>query len=199
MNQLQGTEKLKYVTWVLPTAKENRDAMSLAWYTPTKLRPRPAPRPELEDDEDEDGFLESSEYILKIIDDLISHGIPIDRIVLAGFSQGCAMSLFIGLTSKFAGQFAGVVGLMGYLPLPGRLDDLRKQNAPERDLSKQPALICRGSQDMLVPKRFHQICIDKLASLRVPVEGREHSTGHSISGSVIRDFLDFLTLNLGAL
>lgn len=98
--------------------------MCTAWYTPTKLSPRPAPRPELEDneDEDEDGFLESSDYILKIVDALISQGIPIGRIVLAGFSQGCAMSLFIGLTSKFAGKFAGLVGLMGYLPLPDRLD-----------------------------------------------------------------------------
>lgn len=173
--------------------------MSTAWYTPTKLSPRPAPRPELEGDEDEDGLLESSDYILEIVDALISQGIPIDRIVLAGFSQGCAMSLFIGLTSKYAGQFAWLVGLMGYLPLPDRLNDMRKQNAPGASLSKQPALICRGSQDMLVPKRFHQICIDRLTSLRVPVEGKEHSIGHSISGSVIKDFFDFLMLKLGAL
>lgn len=172
--------------------------MSTAWYTPTRLSARPAPRPELEEDEDEDGFLDSTKYISGIIENLVKDGIPVSRIVLAGFSQGCALSLFMGLTSQYAGQFAGLVGLMGYLPLPGRLDPLKKEHAPDADLTKQPVLVVRGTQDMLVPKRYHQLCMYKLVELGVKAEGKEHAAGHSISGPVIADMFTFLQSVLGA-
>ncbi len=44
-----------------------------------------------------------------------ARGIPASRIVLMGFSQGCAMSLLAGL--RHAERLAGLVGLSGYLPL----------------------------------------------------------------------------------
>ena len=48
----------------------------------------------------------------------IARGIPAHRIVLAGFSQGCAMALHTGL--RFPQALAGIMALSGYLPLAER-------------------------------------------------------------------------------
>ncbi len=55
---------------------------------------------------------------VKIVEDLIADeiksGIPSDRIILAGFSQGAAMSLYVGL--QYQQKLAGIISLSGYLP-----------------------------------------------------------------------------------
>lgn len=43
------------------------------------------------------------------------HGIPANRIVLGGFSQGCVLALLTGLTAEY--RFAGLVALSGYMPM----------------------------------------------------------------------------------
>jgi lysophospholipase-1 len=52
-------------------------------------------------------------YIVTLIDDLVSQDIPEIRIVLGGFSQGCAMTLLTGLISRYARKLAGLVGYPG--------------------------------------------------------------------------------------
>ena len=55
---------------------------------------------------------------MRRFDDLIARegerGIPAGRIVLAGFSQGAAVSLYTAL--RFTETLAGVMALSGYLP-----------------------------------------------------------------------------------
>lgn len=166
--------------------------MTTAWYTGTRLTARPNPRPELDDDEDEDGMLQSAAYILKIVDQLVQGGTSLNRIVVAGFSQGCAMALLIGLTSKYAGQFAGICGLMGYLPLQTRLEELRHEHQSP-DITKQPVFLCRGTGDQLVPSRYHRMCLDKLQEFQVQsITAKEHAVGHSLSGPVLQDLCTFL-------
>ena len=82
--------------WIFPNALEHRNAMQTAWYTLTPLSPFPSSRPELNNLEDKDGMKFSIAYIVTLIDDLVSQGIPETHIVLSGFSQGCAMTLLIG-------------------------------------------------------------------------------------------------------
>lgn len=196
--QFQQAGKLENMIWVLPTAPENRDAMTTAWYGQTKLTVRPAPRPELEDDEDEDGILQSVVYICNIVDDLVSKGVAMNRIFLAGFSQGCAMSLIIGLASKYAGRFAGIVGLMGYLPLHARISALRTEYAQDADVSAQPVFIGRGTRDQLIPSRYFQMCREKLEELHVKdTTFIEYPIGHSISGPVLHDMCAFMERTLG--
>ena len=58
--------------------------------------------------EDEDGIKRASKHILDIIQREIKNGIPTDRIVLGGFSQGGAVSIFTAATVaklKLAGVF----------------------------------------------------------------------------------------------
>ena len=112
-DQFQKGGKLTFMNWIIPNALENRDALSTAWYTPTAFSPFAPNRPELDEDEDEKGMLESVAYIESLIDACVNKGIPPERIVLGGFSQGCAMSLLTDFTSsKYSGRLAGVVGLV---------------------------------------------------------------------------------------
>ena len=71
--------------------------MMTAWFTPTSLSPYPSSRPELDDPEDEDGMLRSRTYVESLIDGLVEKGVPANRIVLGGFSQGHAIALVTGL------------------------------------------------------------------------------------------------------
>ena len=75
----------------------HRNAMQTAWYTPTPLSPFPSSHPEANNPEDKDGMKFSVAYIVTLIDDLVSQGIPEIRIVLDGFSQDCAITLLAGL------------------------------------------------------------------------------------------------------
>lgn len=76
--------------------------------------------------EDRDGMLESARTIDKYIQDEINAGIPVERIVVGGFSQGGSMSLLAGLTARredglFGGKsgwkLGGVAVLSGWMPL----------------------------------------------------------------------------------
>ena len=65
--------------------------------------------------EDEAGLRESRQQIAELIDRERERGVPAERIVLVGFSQGCAMTLMTAL--RYPHRLGGAVGLSGYLPL----------------------------------------------------------------------------------
>ena len=74
--------------------------------------------------EDETGILSSCAAIEKMIRQETASGIPATRIVLAGFSQGGAMSLLAGLISDF--KLAGLVNLSGRLLMQGKLSNVSR-------------------------------------------------------------------------
>ncbi|OAG02692.1 acyl-protein thioesterase 1 [Paraphaeosphaeria sporulosa] len=196
--QFQTAGKLPYMSWVLPNALHNHDVMSTGWYAPTGLSPFPPSRPELEDEEDEEGITSSAQYLVSLIDDLVSQGVPERRIVLGGFSQGHAMALFTGLTSsKYSGRLGGLVGLSGYLPLIERIPKLREAaGLPEKINHDVQVFIARGTKDMLVPRRYLTLCSNGLLDCGVK---QEHLTvkeydgmGHIMGGAELRDLCTWL-------
>ena len=63
--------------------------------------------------------------VLVIVSDLIkseSKLVPASKIILGGFSQGAAMSMFAGL--QYPERLAGVIALSGYLPFYDRFEDV---------------------------------------------------------------------------
>lgn len=178
------------------------DAMATAWYVPTELQRFPSQRPELDDPEDEDGLKESRKYIEGLIDDLVADGVPVERIVLGGFSQGHAMSLFTGLTSsKYAGKLAGLACICGYMPMSDQMDRLREESGLGKSVQgdgqrEVPIFIARGGKDMLIPKRYWNISEEKFKELGydpVLIEAREYpNQGHAIAGDVLRDLCGWL-------
>jgi len=184
--------------WIIPNARENRDAGDFAWYTPSKLQVFPG-RPELEDEEDEEGMLETVAYIESLIEACEKKSIPSNRIVLGGFSQGCAMSLLTDLISKkYSGRLAGIVGLMGYLPLSKdrRLEDLRSHAGLPPTVGEVPVFIAKGKKDPMIPSSVWQRTLGKLGELglsETSLEVHEYEgLGHTISGRVMQDMCNWL-------
>lgn len=75
--------------------------------------------PDIEKDEDLHGIKTSTRRIEALLQKLEANGLRRDRIVLGGFSQGAAISLYAGL--RMERPVAGIVALSGYLPDAGRL------------------------------------------------------------------------------
>jgi predicted esterase len=136
-------------------------------------------------------------YLTSLMDDLVKQGIPEQRIVLGGFSQGHAMSLLTGLVSQYAGKLGGLVGLSGYLPLPDRIPVLRQAAGLPKDVQDEvEVFLARGTGDRLVPKRYHRLCHERLAELGVKDERlvlKEYDgMGHVMSGAELRDLCEWL-------
>jgi predicted esterase len=125
-------QKLGHLKWILPNAPHNHEGMTQAWYLPwifsSSLIPRRVDDPdEDEEAEDEDGLLKSVDYLDGLVEKELEGGVDGKRIVVGGFSQGCAVSLLWSLVGRNRERVGGVVGLSGYLPLFGKgwIDELR--------------------------------------------------------------------------
>ncbi|KAL1306030.1 hypothetical protein AAFC00_004158 [Neodothiora populina] len=194
-NQFQRANKLPYLQWIFPNAPHNHDARQNAWYNPTPLRATPAGRPELAEEEDEEGLRKSVAYVESLVDGLCSKGIPTNRIVLAGFSQGCALSLLTELTSRHSGRFAGIAGLMGYLPLPDKIQAMRSEAGLPHVVGEVPLFLGRGGQDRLIPHTRWDETVGKLKELGFgsALELKEYpDLGHALSPVVLQDLLVWL-------
>ncbi|MEO1145760.1 MAG: dienelactone hydrolase family protein [Cyanobacteria bacterium J06638_22] len=96
-----------------------------------------------------------------------STGVPLSRTVMAGFSQGGAMTLDVGLSLPLA----ALVILSGYLHAPLRLDETVKS---------PPVFMVHGRQDMVVPLPSAQRCRDELKASNIPLTYHELDMGHEI-------------------
>lgn len=104
-------------------------------------------------------------------------GVPLERTVLAGFSQGGAMTLDVGLGLPLA----ALLVLSGYLHAPVQIGS----TAPP------PVLMVHGRQDQVVPLREAERSRDQLLALSIPVTFYELSTGHEISPEVLEIVQNF--------
>ncbi|MEW9797969.1 alpha/beta hydrolase [Alteromonas sp. CYL-A6] len=93
---------------------------------------------------DLDGVTESAAAVEKLIASEHAKGIPYERIVLAGFSQGGVIALH--LAPRFAHKLAGVLALSTYMCEPQRLSD----EATDTNRTT-PIMMAHGEQDEVVP------------------------------------------------
>ncbi|KAG1927004.1 acyl-protein thioesterase [Pimephales promelas] len=111
-------------------------------------------------EEDESGIKRAAESIKQLIDGEVKNGIPSHRIVLGGFSQGGALSLYSALTARQ--KLAGVVALSCWLPLR---NSLSQSGVSNRQMS---VLQCHGDADPLVPPLFGRLAVEKLKTILDP-------------------------------
>ncbi len=130
--------------------------------------------------EDEMGLRESLTAVSALIERERSRGIAANRIVLMGFSQGCAMTLLTGL--RYPERLAGLVGLSGYLPLSA-------STAAERSVANEglPIFLAHGRMDPVIPIPRATASRDLLVSLGYPVEWHEYPMPHSVCAEEIAD------------
>jgi phospholipase/carboxylesterase len=130
--------------------------------------------------EDEAGLRESIELVEGLIARERERGVPARRIVLAGFSQGCAMTLLTGLRHRE--RLAGLLGMSGYLPLAAATAAERSE--ANHDL---PIFLAHGRGDGIIPLSRATASRDALVALGHPVEWHEYPMAHSVCAEEVAD------------
>ena len=141
--------------------------------------------------EDAQGLRASQRRIDDLIEREISRGIPAQHIVLAGFSQGCAMTLQTGL--RYSQTLAGLMCLSGYLPLADAV-------ASERHAANQqtPIFMAHGRGDSVVQINRAEASRDLLIELGYTIEWHEYMMQHSVCAEEIDDISQWLQRALKA-
>jgi phospholipase/carboxylesterase len=129
--------------------------------------------------EDEAGLRESFAAVQWLITQEVARGVPANRIVLAGFSQGCAVTLGAGL--RHADKLAGLAGLSGYMPLAAT-------TAAERHAAnaQTPVFLAHGRNDGVVTLARGAAGRDLLQGLGQPLEWHDYPMEHSVCIEEVR-------------
>ena len=135
--------------------------------------------------EDEGGLRRSMATIEGLIAAEKARGIASKRIVVAGFSQDCAMALLTGL--RHAERLAGIAALSGYLPLAA--STAAERSEANRDV---PIFMGHGLRDGVVVVARALAARDALTGLGYPVEWHAYPMEHSVCLEEIADLGDWL-------
>ena len=135
--------------------------------------------------EDEAGLRESFAMVQQLIDREVARGVPARRIVLGGFSQGCAITLGAGL--RYGQRLAGLAALSGYLPLADKL-------AAERSSINLviPIYLAHGLADPVFPVARAEASRQALLQLGYRVAWHTYPMPHSVHPQEVRDIVHFL-------
>ncbi|MGQ0834645.1 MAG: alpha/beta hydrolase [Gammaproteobacteria bacterium] len=139
---------------------------------------------------DEPGIRESAAAIRALVRRENEHGIPTNRIVLGGFSQGAGMAVFSGL--RHPGRLAGIVALSGFPLLTSTLD-------AERQAANQeiPIFLGHGTFDPMVDVRLGEELRSTLESREYAVEWHTYPIQHTVSPEEVLHVAGWLRRVLG--
>lgn len=129
---------------------------------------------------DVDGIKKSTFQVKDLIQQEIDNGIPADKIVLAGFSQGGAIALNTALF--YRKPLAGILALSTFLPVTEGLGS--KKTKFNADI---PILCCHGNQDEVLPLAMGKAAFDTLTSHNYDVKWKEYDMPHSVCPQQILD------------
>lgn len=164
------------VRWVLPRAPVrpvtiNGGYEMRAWYDilGTQIDRR----------EDESGLRESMREVHALIARERARGVPANRIVLGGFSQGCAMTLLAGL--RYPERLGGLLGMSGYLPLAA--STAAERHAANADV---PVFLAHGERDAVIALDRAVASRDALAKLGYRVDWHAYPMEHSVCAEEVQ-------------
>lgn len=140
-------------------------------------------------EEDEQGIFKSMHSLEALITSKFSHIDP-NRILLAGFSQGGALTLHTLLHGNIA--FGGAIALSSYLPL-------RKLVAQARynQLQQTEIFMAHGTSDEILPHEIGVLSKDVLLKIGAHVEWHEYAMGHELCKTLIQDLRAWTLRRLG--
>ncbi len=172
---------LPHIRFILPHAPFlpvtlNNGYEMRAWYDIFGLQP--------DSPQDEQGIKKMQETINAMLEEEISKGIPANRIVLAGFSQGGAIALHTA--TRFNQTLAGVLALSTYLPLKNKLGERHTAN------QQTPIWMAHGRFDNVIALSTAQSSREVLEDAGYSLEWHEYDMPHSVSEQEINDIRNFL-------
>jgi phospholipase/carboxylesterase len=170
------------IRFVFPHAKTipvtiNGGYVMRAWYDITGA--------ELTRREDETGLRDSQRDVEALIAREKARGIPASKIILAGFSQGCAMTLQTGL--RHPEKLAGMLCLSGYLPLHEKVPHERTEESIDT-----PIFMAHGRQDHVVPYLRGEQSRDILKDLGYTIDWHAYPMQHSLCFEEVQDISAWL-------
>ncbi|MFT6429283.1 MAG: phospholipase/carboxylesterase [Halopseudomonas sp.] len=129
---------------------------------------------------------ESADMVRALVDEQVSQGIKVERIVLAGFSQGGAVVLHSALQSGL--PLAGVMALSTYGPT---VEDLLVETGEKLDM-----FFAHGSQDAMVPHSMGRLAHDLVVQAGHRAQWHEYAMGHEVCPQEIVDINSWLRKRL---
>jgi phospholipase/carboxylesterase len=176
------------IRWVFPHAPSipvtiNGGMVMPAWYDINTL--------DLHQRHDEDGIRTSAERLTRLIERENERGVPTERVLLAGFSQGGAIALHTAL--RYPDRLAGVIGLSTYLVLR---DELEAERSAAND--GIPVFMAHGTLDPMVAHDRGQASCARLQELGYAVEWHEYPMMHQVCLEEIRDLGAWIAQHLDA-
>jgi phospholipase/carboxylesterase len=135
--------------------------------------------------EDESGLRQSQIEVQNLIARENARGIPTENIVLAGFSQGCAMTLQTGL--RLPERLADMLCLSGYLPLAAAVEKERHQAN-----QNTPIFMAHGSMDPVVPLTRAEASRQQLEAMGYQVQWNVYPMPHAVCPEEISAIGQFL-------
>jgi phospholipase/carboxylesterase len=132
------------------------------------------------------GVRRSRKLLFELLEAQRAQGFFPDQICLGGFSQGCLMSIDVGL--RYPHRLAGIVGISGYVCEPEKL--IAELSPVARD---QRLLVTHGLLDPMIPIDAVRRQMQLLQSAGLSVDWHEFAKAHTIAGepelAVIRNFI----------
>jgi phospholipase/carboxylesterase len=135
--------------------------------------------------EEESHVREVATEIVALVDRERARGVRAEDIVLAGFSQGGAVALHVGLRAER--KLAGVLVLSGYLLVPDQLEEERQPGGRQT-----PFLFCHGRYDPVVPLRLGQASFARVTRAGYNAEWSEFDMQHSLCMEEVRRIRSWL-------
>lgn len=138
---------------------------------------------------DSRGVIESAAMVKQLIETEIANGIPADKIVLAGFSQGGVIALHLG--TRIDKKLAGIMSLSSYMSEPQTLStEAHSAN------KTTPIFIAHGQHDEVVPMFMGHAASQTLKSNGYQVEWHEYQMQHNVCPAEINDISAWLQQRL---
>ena len=130
--------------------------------------------------EDEPGVRQSQKMIEELVAKESTRGVPPNRIVIAGFSQGGVIALQTAL--RHPKRLAGVMSLSAYLPLVATVE--MERNPANNDM---PVFLGHGIMDNIVPLPLGTTSRDRLIKLGYDIDWHQYPMAHSVCPEELED------------
>jgi phospholipase/carboxylesterase len=172
--------------FVLPNAPErpitlNGGMIMRGWYDLTGL--------EIIKQEDREGLTQASRIVEDLVQVEIKRGIPRERIIVGGFSQGGAVALHFGMRTQ--DPVAAIVGLSTYLPLS---ETLPQEMSPSS--SKTPIFMAHGLFDPVLMIALGEASRQVLEQNGCAVSWYTYPMPHTVTPDELRDLSAWLSQNV---
>ncbi|KAF2631301.1 alpha/beta-hydrolase [Macroventuria anomochaeta] len=167
------TELFPCIKWVFPCAEKrwavtNEEEMH-QWFDMASVQ-----RPQEDCEVQISGLHESRQQLLEIVGEEAEE-VGVERMIVAGISQGCATAIYTLLISGV--RVGGFFGFCGWLPLAYEIQRLTSAPRWNRNVLSMPVLLQHCQDDTVVPFENGEVLRDRLRGLGMQVQWQNYEEG----------------------